>query len=698
MSMFKDFSYTNILKAALLVLFMISSLVMGGTRVEAASSSWSYYGSGLGDGVNFTASTNSNTYAPGATISVSLSAAYFPPAGYYGSDWPCDYSGNSYGPRPYSIYCPYTQNGTSGYATPQVGVAANLQSQAQIGLGNCVHYDLASCSGTFIAPTTPGTYAISLGGCGDGGCSNSSMTVNVACPSGSTWNGSACVAPPPTVSISQSASQTTSNGSQALGGQAFTVSWTVSGGSATSCTVNHQTPDGTWTNGWGTSAGTSASQSASPGWVGTHQWSVSCTGPGGTSNTSSLSHAVVCPSGTSWNGSACVAPPPTATLTANGSTNTTVSVGSPLNWAWNSTGGTSWSSHFSFSGTCKDAGLSGPWGATSASGSSSGAPISDYAGCTATVTYTVSNSSGSVTATAYVTVPAISPTGSLTVSPTSCTIASGASTCTSVASWTTNNATAPLLKDMNTGAWLSTASASSGLTVWVAYPQTVFNLQEQSGSRIYDTKTVTASCVSGTSWNGSSCAPPAASCSATTFGSCNLSSAPSGSSSGSCSSGYTGSCSYTCSNGTWYVNSNSCAAPANCTTPWGNTIASGVSVLAFSTPSVVSPAACPASENRLCTNGTLSGSYQYQNCTVLTPTATISASPIRVQSGKTTTVTWSSTDTTSCSVSGPSLSASGTSGSRTVTVTSQSTYTVSCNSGAATATATVNVVPTFQEF
>ncbi len=585
MSMFKDFSYTNILKAALLVLFMISSLVMGGTRVEAASSSWSYYGSGLGDGVNFTASTNSNTYAPGATISVSLSAAYFPPAGYYGSDWPCDYSGNSYGPRPYSIYCPYTQNGTSGYATPQVGVAANLQSQAQIGLGNCVHYDLASCSGTFIAPTTPGTYAISLGGCGDGGCSNSSMTVNVACPSGSTWNGSACVAPPPT-----------------------------------------------------------------------------------------------------------------ATLTANGSTNTTVSVGSPLNWAWNSTGGTSWSSHFSFSGTCKDAGLSGPWGATSASGSSSGAPISDYAGCTATVTYTVSNSSGSVTATAYVTVPAISPTGSLTVSPTSCTIASGASTCTSVASWTTNNATAPLLKDMNTGAWLSTASASSGLTVWVAYPQTVFNLQEQSGSRIYDTKTVTASCVSGTSWNGSSCAPPAASCSATTFGSCNLSSAPSGSSSGSCSSGYTGSCSYTCSNGTWYVNSNSCAAPANCTTPWGNTIASGVSVLAFSTPSVVSPAACPASENRLCTNGTLSGSYQYQNCTVLTPTATISASPIRVQSGKTTTVTWSSTDTTSCSVSGPSLSASGTSGSRTVTVTSQSTYTVSCNSGAATATATVNVVPTFQEF
>ena len=190
----------------------------------------------------------------------------------------------------------------------------------------------------------------------------------------------------------------------------------------------------------------------------------------------------------------------------------------------------------------------------------------------------------------------------------------------------------------------------------------------------------------------------AASCPTTTIGSCSLSPTASGGTSGSCIAGYTGSCSYSCSNGTWYASSNSCAAPANCTTPWGNTIASGVSVLAFSTPSVVSPAACPASQNRLCTSGTLSGSYQYQNCTVLNPTATISASPTRVQSGKTTTVTWSSTDTTSCTVSGPGLSASGTSGSQPVTVTSQAVYTVSCNSGAATATATVNVVPTFQEF
>ena len=208
-------------------------------------------------------------------------------------------------------------------------------------------------------------------------------------------------------------------------------------------------------------------------------------------------------------------------------------------------------------------------------------------------------------------------------------------------------------------------------------------------------------CSNGTWYqNSNSCTPPAASCSATTIGSCNLSSTSSGGSSGSCVSGDVGSCSYACSNGTWYVSSNSCAAPANCTTPWGSTIASGVSVTAFQSPSVTAPATCASdpSETRTCTNGTLSGSYQYQNCTVLNPTATISAAPTRVKSGGTTTVSWSSTDTTSCSVTGPGLSASGTSGSQAVTVTTQSTYTVSCNSGAATATATVNVVPTFQEF
>ncbi|MFA6608568.1 MAG: hypothetical protein WCT07_01510 [Candidatus Paceibacterota bacterium] len=93
------------------------------------------------------------------------------------------------------------------------------------------------------------------------------------------------------------------------------------------------------------------------------------------------------------------------------------------------------------------------------------------------------------------------PTGALNLTPSSCVISANGSTCTSVASWTTTGATAPILKDMNVGSTLSTSPNSTGLTVWVAYPYTTFNLQEQNGSRIYSTKTVTSSCIAGSAWD-----------------------------------------------------------------------------------------------------------------------------------------------------------------------------------------------------
>lgn len=48
-----------------------------------------------------------------------------------------------------------------------------------------------------------------------------------------------------------------------------------------------------------------------------------------------------------------------------------------------------------------------------------------------------------------------------------------------------------------------------------------------------------------------------------------------------------------------------------CTTPWGTTVAEGASVTAYQDPT--SPT-CIA-ETRTCTNGVLSGSYQYESCT-----------------------------------------------------------------------------------
>lgn len=135
-----------------------------------------------------------------------------------------------------------------------------------------------------------------------------------------------------------------------------------------------------------------------------------------------------------------------------------------------------------------------------------GSHTQTISGITTTTTYTIycTNAGGnSSTASATVTPTAPVVSGSLSVSSPSCTIASGASTCTVIASWTTLYATNPLLVDGNTNATLSTGSYSTGLTVWVAYPQTVFNLK--NGSTLLDTKTVTSSCASGSSWDGSSC-------------------------------------------------------------------------------------------------------------------------------------------------------------------------------------------------
>lgn len=64
--------------------------------------------------------------------------------------------------------------------------------------------------------------------------------------------------------------------------------------------------------------------------------------------------------------------------------------------------------------------------------------------------------------------------------------------------------------------------------------------------------------------------------------------------------------------GNWQETSNTCQA-ASCTTPWGQTLANGQSVTAYSTQSVPYGQTC-VSQTRTCTNGVLSGTYTYQNC------------------------------------------------------------------------------------
>lgn len=69
---------------------------------------------------------------------------------------------------------------------------------------------------------------------------------------------------------------------------------------------------------------------------------------------------------------------------------------------------------------------------------------------------------------------------------------------------------------------------------------------------------------------------------------------------------------------------------SSCTTPWGSVITSGSSVTAYKNSSITVPATCLSSFNsqkRICSDGSLSGSYTKESCTISLPVASPSSSP-----------------------------------------------------------------------
>jgi hypothetical protein len=192
-----------------------------------------------------------------------------------------------------------------------------------------------------------------------------------------------------------------------------------------------------------------------------------------------------------------------------------------------------------------------------------------------------------------------------------------------------------------------------------------------------------------------------------------------------CNSGYTlsgGSCYATCPNGSgpsgsctscnsgYTLSGGSCVVVASCTFN-GNTIPSGNSVTAYQSSSVTAPATCASvSQIRTCTNGTLSGSYTYSSCTVSIPSGTISsaltATPSRVHSGNSTTLTWSTTNMASCAVTSSDTppqtlsTALSSAGLTTPAITRVEVYTLSCldnNSTPFVSQVQVKLVPVTQE-
>lgn len=285
----------------------------------------------------------------------------------------------------------------------------------------------------------------------------------------------------------------------------------------------------------------------------------------------------------------------------------------------------------------------------------------------------------------------IPPTGSLTL-PASCLIASGASTCTVTAVWSTANTTSPNLFDVNMSSILSSLPNSSGFTVWVAYPYTDFRLRD--GTIALDpttgAKRVTSSCETGSVWRVSSgkCVANA------TSGTIDASPKP-------CTVALGAS---TCStNLTWDINApnpnvrSSYTGGNISTNPTGNNVPAtvahnGTTFDARNSNSVL---------NTVTVTGTCaSGSEWSGGVCAAQPDITFWADPSTIDTGQSTKLFWSSTNADSCTAAGtPPAFATGnaTSNQTGVSVgplTTTTSYAITCTGPGGSTNANVTVTVT----
>src|SRR3989338_3496235 len=185
-------------------------------------------------------------------------------------------------------------------------------------------------------------------------------------------------------------------------------------------------------------------------------------------------------------------PTPTPALTVSISVNSTsVSYNNSATLTWSSTNATSCTA-------------SGAWSGTKAtSGTESTGSLTSTKIYTLTCSGVGGNSSNSGAVSVGVQ-PVMS--GTLTSSASSCLIASGTKSCNVNFTWMTTNpqAISTVTKPVNIN--VATGNAGTNVSFAVKYNSETFYLY--NNSTFLAQSTVTASCVSGTVWNGSICAPP----------------------------------------------------------------------------------------------------------------------------------------------------------------------------------------------
>ncbi|MFA5791962.1 MAG: DUF2341 domain-containing protein [Candidatus Paceibacterota bacterium] len=129
---------------------------------------------------------------------------------------------------------------------------------------------------------------------------------------------------------------------------------------------------------------------------------------------------------------------------------------------------------------------------------------------TFTITCSKAGTADAVSAVVVVVNAASAMSGTLTPSTTSCTIASGASSCNVSLSWTTTNPVGTSAVTSNypvANTTVATGNSGTNISFSVPYLSSPRTFYLYNNSVLLAQSTATVSCTSGTSWNGSSCAP-----------------------------------------------------------------------------------------------------------------------------------------------------------------------------------------------
>jgi len=325
--------------------------------------------------------------------------------------------------------------------------------------------------------------------------------------------------------------------------------------------------------------------------------------------------------------------PTACTINNFDASNYTVNPGQSSVLSWNTTG-------------CTSVNINQGVGSVSLDGSQAVYPTS-----TKTYTMTASNSTSSIQDSLTINVSQPSQmTGSINANPSSCYISSGSSTCNSTLSWNTLNpvATSSVTYNSNNATQIIATGNSGSKTVSVPFGSRTYFLYN-NGTEL-DSATVSSSCASNTSWNGSYCAPVISnSCTINHF-----TASPTSISSGNSS-----------------------------VLSWGTSNCSNVTIsnLGYSVPLSGTQTVWPTHTTTYTLTATSPyGSLQTRTVTVavndIVSSCTINhftASPTSISSGNSSVLSWSTSNCSTVNIDGVIV---GTSGSRTVWPTSTKTYTL----------------------